>query len=123
LGVQNPGVAHDLIQKNLLGDAVDGGPVAVFVADENQRYLAVNAYACHLLGYTREELLDLRVTEVAVNTGAPDDYDQMMRDGSHVGRTILRRKDGTELPMSFRASNATVGGMAVYVGVCWPVDR
>jgi hypothetical protein len=38
-----------------------------------------------------------------------------------VGMTILRRKDGTELPMNFRASQTTVGGMDVYVGVCWPV--
>jgi PAS domain S-box-containing protein len=115
------GVAHDVIQQNLLGDAVDDGPVAVFVADENQRYLAVNRYACELLGYTRAELLGLTVTEVAVNTGADDDYEQMVREGSHVGLTILRRKDRTEVPMNFRASHTTVGGMAVYVGVCWPV--
>jgi PAS domain S-box-containing protein len=115
------GVAHDLIQQNLLGDAIDDGPVAIFVADENHRYLAVNVYACELLGYAREELLELRVTDVAVNAGAADDYDEMMRTGSHVGLTILRRKDGVELPMNFRASQATVGGMAVYVGVCWPV--
>lgn len=115
------GVAHDLIQQNLLGDAIDGGPVAVFVADEHHRYLAVNAYACELLGYKRAELLALRVTDVAVNTGAADDYAQMMRSGSHVGLTILRRRDGSELPMNFRAAETTVGGMHVYVGVCWPV--
>ena len=116
-----PPVAHELIQQNLLGDAIDPGPVAVFVADENQRYLAVNAYACELLGYTRAELLQLRVTDVAVNPGAPDDFEAMVTSGSHVGLTILRRKDGSELPMSFRAAETTVGGMAVYVGVCWPV--
>jgi PAS domain S-box-containing protein len=93
----------------------------VFVADEDQRYLAVNRYACELLGYTRAELLGLAVTEVAVNSGAGDDFEQMVRDGSHVGLTILRRKDGTELPMNFRASKTTVGRMAVFVGVCWPV--
>jgi PAS domain S-box-containing protein len=113
--------AHDLIQQNLLGDAIDPGPVAVFVADEHHRYLAVNAYACELLGYTREELLELRVTDVAVNTGAAQDYEQMMRHGSHRGLTILRRKDGRELAMNFRARETSVGGMPVYVGVCWPV--
>lgn len=115
------GVSHDLIQQNLLGDAIDPGPVAVFVADEEQRYLAVNEYACELLGYTRAELLELDVTDVAVNPGASGDYEQMIRDGSHVGLTILRRKDGSEVPMNFRAAETTVGGMAVYVGVCWPV--
>jgi PAS domain S-box-containing protein len=119
--VKKAGVAHDLIQQNLLGEAIDAGPIAIFVADEDHDYLAVNRYACELLGYTREELLELRVTDVAVNTGAPDDYEQMMRSGSHVGLTILRRKDGSELPMNFRAGETTVGGMTVYVGVCWPV--
>ena len=113
------GVAHDLIQQNLLGDAIDRGPVAVFVADDEQRYLAVNAYACELLGYAREEILQLRVTDVAVDTGAAEDYGEMMRTGRHAGVTILRRKDGTEVPMNFRASRTTAGGMDVYVGVCW----
>ena len=117
----NPGVGHELIQRNLLGDAIDSGPVAVFVADEHQRYLAVNAYACELLGYTREEMLELRVVDVAVNQGAPDDYAEMMRSRSHVGLTILRRKDGTEVPMNFRAAETKVGTMTAYVGVCWPV--
>jgi PAS domain S-box-containing protein len=117
------GVAHDLIQQNLLGDAIDEGPVAVFVADENRRYLAVNETACRLLGYTREELLALEVTDVAVNREADEDYEHMVRTGAHVGLSILRRKDGTELPMNFRASHTRVGGMDVYVGVCWPVGE
>jgi PAS domain S-box-containing protein len=115
-------VANDLIQQSLLGDAIDRGPLAVFVADENQRYLAVNKYACELLGYEREEILQLGVTDIAVNTEAADDYEQMMRSGGHAGVTILRRKNGTELPMYFRASQTTVGRLDVYVGVCWPVD-
>jgi PAS domain S-box-containing protein len=116
------GVSHDLVQQNVLGEAIDSGPVAIFVADEHRRYLAVNEYACALLGYTRPELLALTVTEVAVNVDAPDDYDEMVRSGSRSGTTILRHKDGRELAMSFRAAEATVGGLPVYVGVCWPVE-
>lgn len=115
-------VAHELVQKSLIGEALDVGPVAVFVADDDGKYLAVNAYACELLGYEREELLALRVTDVAVNAGAADDYEAMRLRGSHTGLTSLRRKDGSELPMHFRASETTVGGMALYIGVCWPVD-
>jgi PAS domain S-box-containing protein len=120
--MRTSGVANDLIQQSLLGDAIDAGPVAVFVADEDQRYLAVNDYACRLLGYSREELLALTVTEVAVNPSAPEDYARMLSQGRHVGRTLLRCKDGTELEMAFRAGETTVGGMDVYVGVCWPLD-
>ena len=56
-----PTAAEPLIQASLLGEAVDTGPVAIFVADEQMRYVAVNAYAAELLGYTRAELLELRV--------------------------------------------------------------
>jgi PAS domain S-box-containing protein len=113
-------VGDDLIQQNLLGDAIDQAPVAVFVAGEDQRYLAVNAYACELLGYTREELLGLSVTDVAVDADAAASYEELVRSGVGAGSTTLRRKDGTELAMSFRASVTTVGGIAVFVGVCWP---
>ena len=95
--------------------------MAVFVADDDGRYLAVNAYACELLGYERDELLELRVTDVAVNDGAADDYGEMQRSGSHAGLTILRHKDGREMPMNFRASRTQVGGMDLFVGVCWPL--
>ena len=83
----------------------------------------MNAFACDLLGYEREELLALRVTDVAVNEGAAADYEAMQRTGRRIGTTLLRRKDGTELEMHFRASETTVGGMPLYIGVCWPVDQ
>ena len=116
-------VAHDLVQKSLVGEALDTGPVAVFVADDDGKYLAVNAYACELLGYEREELLALRVGDVAVNQGAADDYEALRRLGRRTGVAVLRRKDGGELSMHFRAGETTVGGMSLYIGVCWPVDE
>ena len=79
-------VAHDLVQKSLVGEALDTGPVAVFVADDDGKYLAVNAYACELLGYEREELLALRVGDVAVNQGAADDFEALRRLGAPYGR-------------------------------------
>ena len=116
-------VAHDLVQKSLIGEALDSGPVAVFVADDDRKYLAVNAYACDLLGYDREELLSLRVPDVAVNEAAAADFETLQRLGEHTGTTLLRHKDGRELPMHFRAGHTTVGGMPLYIGVCWPLDE
>ena len=113
-------VAHELVQRSLLGEALDPGPVAVFVADDDQKYLAVNAYACTLLGYSRKELLALQVTEVAVNEGAAEDFDAMLRAGSGAGSTILRHRDGTEIPMRYLASATTIGGIRLWVSVCWP---
>jgi len=115
-------VAHDLVQKSLIGEALDSGPAAVFVADDDGKYLAVNACACELLGYDREELLALRVSDVAVNDGAADDYETLIRRGTKHGLTSLRCKDGSEISMHFRAGETTVGGMLLYIGICWPAD-
>ena len=43
-------VSEPLVQSILLGDAVEHAPVAILVADEEMRYVAVNNYACELLG-------------------------------------------------------------------------
>ena len=61
-GAHTDTAAEPLIQASLLGEAVDSGPVAVFVADEQMRYVAVNEYAASLLGYSRAELLKLDMT-------------------------------------------------------------
>jgi PAS domain S-box-containing protein len=122
MGVMASAVTHELVQKSLVGEALEHGPVAVFVADDDGRYLAVNAYACDLLGYTRSQLLDLRVPDVAVDPDAQANYAAMKRPGSHTGTTRLRHSDGSEIEMHFRASQTTVGGMLVYIGTCWPAD-
>jgi PAS domain S-box-containing protein len=106
-----------LIQASLLGEAVDGADVAVFVADETGRYIAVNRAACELLGYTREELLGLRVTEVADYAESAGEFDEMVREGTRRGTSRLRRKDGASVEFRYRASTTTVAGMTVFVAV------
>ena len=106
-----------LIQVGLLGEALDGGPAAVFVADEDMNYIAVNEYACRLLGYTREELLRLRVTDVAPYPQAPDEYAELVANGQRDGRARLVRKDGSDVVFRYRAGETTVAGMPVYVAV------
>jgi PAS domain S-box-containing protein len=115
-------VTHELVQKSLVGEALEHGPVAVFVVDDDGRYLAVNAYACELLGYTRTELLDLRVSDVSADPEARANYSELRRAEPRTGLTRLRRSDGTEIEVQFRAAQSSVGGMLVYIGTCWPVD-
>ena len=114
------GVAEPLIQASLLGEAIDHGPVAVFVADDDLRYIAVNEFACTLLGYTREELLDLTVAEVA-RDGRTGEHADFVSPGTRDGRASLVRKDGTEVEIAYRASETTVAGMRFYVAIGWPL--
>ena len=111
---------NKLIQTTLVGEALDRAPVAIFVADDDRRYIAVNEYACRLLGYPRDELLALGVLDVAVNPHARDDYDEMLASGFSTGTARLRRKDGEEIEVAYRASETSVGTMRLFVSVCWP---
>jgi PAS domain S-box-containing protein len=109
-----------LVQSGLLGEAIEGAPVLVFVADENRRYVAVNGYACRLLGYTREELLELTVDQVARYGEAPGEFSEMVAQGVREGVSVLTRKDGMTFSFRYRASVVTVARMELYVSVGWP---
>jgi PAS domain S-box-containing protein len=114
------GVAEALIQTALVGEALDDGPALVFIADDDMKYLAVNRYACETLGYTREELLRLRVTDVAREDDSSQEYEEMLRRGSRNGIAILTRKDGSTFPFEYRAGQTTVAGLRLYVSVGFP---
>ena len=110
-------VSQPLVQASLLGEAIDRGPALVLVADEEMNYLAVNQFACDVLGYTREELLALKVTDVADSTDVSRQFaDFVAADGAN-GSTRLRRKDGTPLEFAFHASRTSVAGMLLFVSV------
>jgi PAS domain S-box-containing protein len=111
------GVSEPLIQASLLGDAIEYGPVAVFVADENGKYVAVNQAACSLLGYTREELLALRVADVARYSEAGEEWSDMRRAGARAGTSTLTRKDGSTVEFGYTAGATVVAGMPVFVSV------
>jgi PAS domain S-box-containing protein len=110
-------VAEGLIQTALLGEAVDAGPALVFVADEEMRYIAVNARACEVLGYTREELLGLPVTAVAREAGSGAQYDELLARGFRHGSAELTRKDGTTVAFVYQARTARAAGLNLFVSV------
>jgi PAS domain S-box-containing protein len=107
----------DVIQVGLLGEAVEHGPALVFVADAAMRYVAVNQFACDVLGYEREELLALEVTDVAREPVSPLEYADMIANGHRFGTAILTRKDGGQIRMTYRASSTTAAGMELFVAV------
>ena len=74
-------------------------PDAMLVADADSRYVDANPAAEALLGYTRAEMQQLRVSDVVVASTAWTDaeYDRMKEAGIWRGVVTLRRKDGTLL--------------------------
>jgi PAS domain S-box-containing protein len=106
-----------LIQTALVGEALDSGPALVFIADEDMRYIAVNQFACTELGYSRDELLALRVSDLAQEPDTAVEYDEMLARGFRHGTALLTRKDGSTVPFFYRASKTRVAGLAFFVAV------
>jgi PAS domain S-box-containing protein len=117
------GRADPQLQRSLLGEAMDMAELAVFVFEDDEHYVAVNDAACELSGYTREELLDLPLRDLAA------DPEQALRNLKRVasgerthGRTRMRRKDGTVIELEYRAARATIAGMPFLVALYWRPD-
>ena len=104
------GVSDPLIQTSLLGEAIAHAPVAVFVADEQGGFVAVNQSACALVGYERGELLTMRVGDIS--HGEPSENSQV-----GVKHTTLTRRDGTTVEFTYATGETIVAGMSVYVHV------
>ena len=113
-------VSEPLVQASLLGEAIDPGPVAVMVADEDGRYVAVNRFACELLGYTREELLGLSLHDLSRGDGADGGLAELVATRRWEGDDDLVRKDGTVVRVSWMARETRVAGMTLYVSVGRP---
>jgi PAS domain S-box-containing protein len=109
------GVSEPLIQTSLLGEAIEHAPVAVFVADEQGRFVAVNQAACVLLGYDRSELLQLTVTDIA--PGDPSEERQESERRMGVRTSTLTRKDGSTVQFTYATGATSVAGMPVSVCV------
>ena len=90
---------------------------SIFISDPATRgFLDVNENAARRLGYTREELLQLTIDDIAapVAAGRIDTTVEQLREaGSIVFEHVQRRKDGTEMPVEISSRVVAFGGRQV----------
>ncbi len=112
-----------ILHQALLGEALMTGGSAVFVSDDEGRYLAVNDAGLELLGYTREELAGLNARDVTVRTEdeLAEVYAMLKRNRSIQSTAQLRRKDGSLVTLTYVGLEATVGRLPVYIGISEPL--
>ena len=80
-------------------------PPAVVEVDEDRRYIHVNESACQLLGYSREELLSMRIDDLSFPSGAhvTPMFENYVSEGGMQGIFALRHKHGEILWIRFQA--------------------
>lgn len=82
--------------KTLLDTATD----AFFLHDLNGKIIDVNKQACLSLGYTKDELLALSVSDIDVDTGKPGIKWNKLKEGENISiESMHRRKDGSTFPV------------------------
>jgi PAS domain S-box-containing protein len=112
--------AARLDRAEVLAAAIDEAPVCVFVADEEMRYVAVNAYACKLLGFSEDELLTMRVSDVASYPEAPREYETMRKTAYLRGVSRVHCKDGDVVSLHYVAGEVEVAGERLYISIGQP---
>lgn len=112
--------------------AMDTAPDPIFLVDRaTLRYVDVNVAACRLLGYTREELMQLGPQGVTVGF-APEEFNRVYSTLVPVEERVpqqestyrqIRRKDGSVFPVEIRRSLIRSGGQDIVVAVARDVTE
>ena len=104
-------VVSDLNYRNLIEYAGE----AILILDEDTRISDLNGYACELLGYSRQELLKMEISDLIF----PDQLEKQKLDIENIKKNKhailyrkIRRKDGSEIDAEI--SNRLIEGKGFF---------
>jgi PAS domain S-box-containing protein len=133
------GVARDITDKKMAEEALLDAeerlrvvlgnlPGGLFVHDLQGRILMVNSSACQNTGYSREELLNMKVEDLdrqAVSKDQFTDIWQGLKEGeTRTIESVHTRKDGSRYPVEIRMTASTLNGQPVIFPVAFDItDR
>lgn len=102
--------------RNLIEFAAD----AIFVHDLNAKFLDVNQRACENLGYTRDELLTMSISDIAPSFNPErfsEQWRNMEKDDQIIFESIHRRKNGTIYPIEICAGKIDSNGQQLIIAL------
>ena len=91
----------------------EGSRDSVFISDRDSRFVAVNMAACELTGYSREELLGMRIPDLhdQPDLHAYKTYSQKIFDGEDIlSEAKVLRRDGTKIDVEFNNKRVSIAG-------------
>jgi len=99
----------------------------IVITDVNDRILDVNKRTCELTGYSRDELLKMKVTdlqaqEVRGSSGTVS-KSEFKKFGSNVFESVDVRKDGTTFPVEVTLSRITIASGIRFFGIVRDVSE
>lgn len=109
------------IHRTLIAEAIENSPFAVSLFDEDGNYVAVSARVCELTGYSREELVAIGPFGLAVRGPgfAQRTFEEALAGKRTHGAAKIRRKDGTQVDITYRIGPTRVGGMQFLIRIYW----
>jgi|GEM_PF-1244634 len=104
----------------LVDYALDHVNEAAFMADEAGRFALVNAATCRTLGYDKNELLHLKITDIDADTNEATwrrSWVRIQQIGSALFESHHRHKSGELIPVEINASHFTYQGQPYILGL------
>src|SRR5215212_10625592 len=92
--------------------------------DTQRRYIDANPAATALLGYTREEILGLPLGAIAaLPLPPPEERARRLERGPQRLEWLLRRKDGSTVPVEATMSAVDLPGGRIFLGVVQDISE
>ena len=104
---------------DLLKQSIDAFAEGAYWTDRDGRFLYVNAAGCRALGYSRDELLKLRVWDINPRA-TPERWEQVWQTLPEkkffTCESVHHRKDGTEFPVEIASTYVKLGEKEFFNG-------
>ncbi len=98
---------------------------AIYLLDQEERLLEANQSACEILGYSRDELLNMGCLDIDMSN--PAEYDERMealhRRGYVLFETLNRKRDGTLIPVEVSLQFVDLAGSQLILAVCRDITK
>ncbi|MFW5712318.1 MAG: PAS domain S-box protein, partial [Spirochaetota bacterium] len=107
---------RESLYRNLMENSIDG----VELLDEKGNYLNVNQKECEMLGYSREELLNMKIADIDPNYPEEGFYrfwKEQPKGTSILFETLHKHKNGTLIPVEVNGIFFTVGDKRYIFGI------